>query len=81
MAAKAATCSTELRDELLEMRVNGLLDLDRRTRLFDPEHDANALLVKQVLAGVEEVLREIGIEIAVSKRRRVAIVEHLLDRF
>jgi len=67
-------------DRVLEVRAERGLDLAGRARLVEPEHDLVAVLAEQVLAGIEQQVRQIRIEVALAERRRIAIVEDLLDR-
>jgi len=66
-------------DRVLEVRAERRLDLAGRARLVEPEHDLVLVLAEQILAGVEQQVREIRIEVALAERRRIAVVEDLFD--
>ncbi|TMQ03651.1 MAG: hypothetical protein E6J91_46255 [Deltaproteobacteria bacterium] len=61
------------------MRAKRRLDLAGLAPVLDPEHDLEAVVRREVLAGRQQVLDEVGIEVALAKRRRIAVVEQLLE--
>jgi len=66
-------------DRVLEVRAKRGLDLAGRARLVEPEDHLESILADQILARVEQQIREIRIEVALAERRRIAIVEDLFD--
>jgi hypothetical protein len=55
------------------------LDLLGNALLGDPEHHLEPTERRQVLGSGDQILDEIRVEVALAKRRGIAVVEQLLD--